>query len=98
MWASSAGAARVERHQHDAGRGKAEERLEVAVTIGRQESDAVTSANAEISNHAGQLSASIGKLVVRERSVAVDDRDTVTEATSGMLERIGQRHHRATTL
>lgn len=95
MWANSAGASRVLRHQHDAGRGEAEERLEIAVSVGRQQSHTVTSLHPEIRKHGGQPSAAIGELAVGDGPVAVDDGRAVTEATSGMLERVCQRHHRA---
>ena len=83
----------VQRHQHSARCGQRGERLEVAVPVGRQQSDAIPWSHSERHQAGGEAVAPFGELGIVHDALAVDHRDPVTETPAGVGNGIGQRDH-----
>ncbi len=84
-----------EGHQHDAGCWKSEEGFEVSMAVRSQECDSITGSHTQLDQSPCEAIASVGKLLIGQRHVAVDDGNTVAETAAGIFDGVGQGDHPA---
>ena len=88
------GEADVQRHQHQAGRRRAEVQLDVAVAVGGEHRHPIAALEPEAGERAGDLLAALGQRGVVEDLVAAHDGPAVGGRRSRPDQRVGHDQHR----